>query len=198
MWILTILLATTAPPPPQLEKLAATLRSSPAWRASFVQTYTPAGFAEGTTETGTLLLAPPNRLRFEYRGDGARVFAVDGNVARNLDQQAGTCDAVRLDEATWGRLPLAVLLDPAAAVAGFETRLEGDLLRLVPRQVNPDIATIEVAFSKLFLAERVTVTDPSGNRNAFSFTSWSPVGAPDDGMFRPALPGQPPCRPEGP
>jgi hypothetical protein len=199
MLLLTALLIAATPPlvPAELEKLAATLRGAPAWRAEFVQTYTPAGFDEGTTDAGSLTLAPPDRLRFEYRGESGRVFALDGVVIRNVEENAGTCDAVRLDERMWGRLPLAALLDPTAAVASFSTEVTSGTLRLVPRQLNPDVASIEVAFATSNLVEKVTVTDPSGNRNVFSFSGWKAIGAQSDAVFHPALHGRPPCQPEG-
>ena len=198
MWLLLVVLAATpTSAPAELEKLATTLRGSPAWRATFVQTYVPAGFEEGTTEAGTVVLAPPDRLRFDYSGDSSRIFAVDGTILRSVDQEAGTCDAVVLDERTWGRLPLAALLDPTAALASFAVEVQGPVLRLSPRQPNPDVAVVEVVFDSSHLAQRITVTDPSGNRNTFSFAGWQGIGAQADTTFRPSLQGQAPCRPEG-
>jgi outer membrane lipoprotein-sorting protein len=179
-----------------LDRLAEVLRSAPAWSASFTQVYTPEGFTEGTTEHGTLTLAPPARLRFDYTTASPRAFATDGRVARLVDAAAGSCDAVRLDAGTWGRLPLAALLDPPAARAAFAVESRDATLRLVPRKPAPDLAEITVRLDARGLPDEVTVLDGSGTRNTFTFSGWHAVAEPPPSFFLPALPGKAPCTPE--
>jgi len=176
-----------------LDRLAAALRSAHAWRAAFTQVYTPEGFTEGTSERGTLTLAPPARLRFDYASGSPRAFAVDGRTARLVDPAAGSCDAVRLDAGTWGRLPLAAVLDPQAARRAFAVESLGPVLRLVPHEPTPDLAEIAVDLDAGGFPSRVIVLDGSGTRNTFTFTGWRAVAEPPPSLFQPALPGQTPC-----
>lgn len=184
-------------PPPQLAALATRLASAPAWQADFVQEYVPSGFSEGTKDAGTLVLAPPSRLRFDYGASG-RIFAVSGNVARHVDLPAGACDAVLLSASTWARLPLASILDPAAAAAAFAISETPGGIRLEPLEPIPELARIEITLDRAGNPASVLVLDQTGNRNTFSFTMWRTLPAQPTSRFEPALAGQAPCRPEGP
>ena len=190
-------LAPVAAPSAELQRLSTALRTSPAWHAAFSQTYTPAGFDEGTSDAGTVVLAPPGRLRFDYTGAEPRVFAVADGIAREVDPGAGTCDAFRVGGGVWDRLPLAALLDPTATVKSFETVVVGEVLRLTPREPSPDLASIEVTLGAAGLPATLAVRDGEGNRNLFSFSAWQAVAVPPAATFAPALPGKPPCHPEG-
>ncbi len=197
MLVLLLSLALAAPAAPDgLERLAVALRGAKAWEASFVQRYTPEGFETGTAEKGTLTLAPPALLRFDYASGAPRVFATDGSVGRLVDPAAGSCDAVRLDEGAWGRLPLAAALDPPAARRAFTVESSGDTVRLVPKEPTPELAEITVTLTGNGLPSGVLVRDASGNRNEFSFAGWKPRTAPPASFFRPSLPGAAPCLPE--
>ena len=193
--ILALLLITTTASV-SLERLSTALLSAPAWEARFSQTYVPAGLETGSTDSGTLTIAPPLRLLFEYTGEASRVFAVDGTTARLVDRGAATCDAVALDRGAWARLPLATLFDPAATRATFVVSSVDGALRLVPREPTPDLAEVVITPSANDLPERVVVTDRAGNRNEFRLTQWRRIGDPGEGMFRPHLPGAAPCLPD--
>ncbi len=195
MAILLVLALAAPPAPDNLESLAVALRSAAAWRAAFTQVYIPEGFSEGTSDSGTLTVAPPARLRFDYTSGSPRTFTADGHVGRLVDIAAGSCDAVRLDTGTWGRLPLAAVLDPAAARRSFTVESRGRELRLVPREPTPDLAGITVLLDAANLPASVTVVDGSGTRNAFTFTGWRPVAAPPSAFFEASLPGKEPCQP---
>jgi outer membrane lipoprotein-sorting protein len=197
MLVLLLVLALAAVPEQDgLERLAFALRSSPAWQADFVQVYTPEGFAEGTSENGTVTIVPPARLRFDYTSGSPRVFATDGSIGRLVDPPAGSCDAVRLDAGDWGRLPLAALLDPAATRKAFTVSSDGQTLNLSPRQANPELAGITVELDVKGMPEAVTVHDTSGTRNRFTFNRWRAVARPAPSFFEPHLPGARPCPPE--
>lgn len=178
-----------------LETLAATLRSAPAWRADFVQRYLPAGLDAGTSERGTVLLAHPLRLRFDYSGDSPRVFAVDGTVARLVDSTAGTCDAMALDRGRWARLPFAAILDPGAARDTFAVRAEAGGLHLLPRQPVAEVHEIVLTGRPGSPPSTLVVLDPAGNRNEFRFSRWQKMADPGPEPFQPHLPGVPPCPP---
>jgi outer membrane lipoprotein-sorting protein len=193
--LLAAALAAT-PAPDGLDRLAAALRAARAWQADFVQLYTPEGFDEGTTDRGRLVIAPPANLRFDYTSGSPRVFAADGGVGRLVDASAGSCDAVRLDAGTWGRLPLATVLDPAATRHAFAVESSGQTVRLVPREPGPELAEVILTMDSDNLPRTVTVRDASGNRNQFTFSGWRAVAVPAPAFFQPALPGSRPCQPE--
>ncbi len=193
---LLLALAAAVPPPDPLDRLAAALRGAAAWRAEFAQTYTPQGFDSGTTETGVLTVAPPAQLRFDYTSGSPRAFASDGTVGRLVDPGAGSCEAVRLDAGTWGRLPLAAALDPGAARRAFDVDASGASVRLVPKEPTPELAEIAITLRPDGLPDSLTVRDASGDRNRFDFRSWHAAQAPQPSFFRPALPGSPPCQPD--
>ncbi|HNX49492.1 MAG TPA: outer membrane lipoprotein carrier protein LolA [Thermoanaerobaculaceae bacterium] len=196
--LLALLLAASPPPtqPSQLATLAARMAAAPAWQADFVQDLVPAGFSEGTREAGTLVVAPPARLRFDYGADG-RIFAVSGSVARQVDLQTGGCDAVLLSASTWSRLPLATILDPAAAAGSFVISEAPGMIGLTPREPIPELATVEIRLDQAGNVASVMVLDQTGNRNTFSFSRWRRLPAQPVSTFEPALPGHVPCRPEG-
>jgi outer membrane lipoprotein-sorting protein len=184
------------PPPTALEDVARALRRAPAWQTDFTQYYLPAGFQEGTSERGTLVLVPPDRLRFDYTSAPGRVFAVDGPVARLVDRETGSCQATSLDAATLSRLPLATILDPAATARSFRIEAEGRTLTLVPLVPTPDLARVTIEVGDDHLPVKIQVTDSTENRNTFTFSEWKSTRPPPTGTFRPHLLGEPPCPPE--
>lgn len=179
-----------------LDAIGDALRRAAAWRVEFTQTYVPAGLETGTTEAGSLTVVAPDRLRFDYSGGGSRTFAVDGTVARLVDPVAGTCDAVTLDRGRWERLPLAALLDPAAARASFAVETAPGRIRMTPRTPDPEVGEVIVAIDRASLPTAVTIVDAAGNRNEFRLRNWSEVAAPEPSFFQPHLPGAAPCRPD--
>ncbi len=193
---LLLLAAAANPAPDALDRLAAALTAGRAWTAAFTQEYIPEGFDQGTTEHGTVTLAPPSSVRFDYTSGAARVFASDGAIGRLVDAEAGSCDALRLDQGVWARLPLSAVLDPAAARRAFVVETVGAQIRLIPKVPSAELARVSVSLGADALPREVTVSDGSGNRNRFTFTLWRRVAEPAPSFFRPALPGSVPCLPE--
>jgi outer membrane lipoprotein-sorting protein len=192
---LLLALLAAGEPGVTLEQVAAALGASPSWQVEFTQRYVPAGFETGAAESGTLTLAPPASLRFDYAGPQPRVFAADGSVARWLDPGAQVCTAIRIDATTWGRLPLTAFLDPGAARAAFSVAVTGATMTMTAREPTPELASVLVRVGPTGLPAAVTVIDGAGNRNDFTFATWARRGQPAPGTFRPALEGAAPCEP---
>ena len=91
--------ATAAAPSPDLARLKAHLTAVQTMTANFTQTD-----AKGHTDTGTLQLKRPGRVRFEYSG-GDLLLVADGSKLSFLDYQVG-------QKSSWplGRTPLGPLL----------------------------------------------------------------------------------------
>src|SRR5689334_7912082 len=64
-----------------IEAVRASLAAVGRLQADFTQTYTPAGFATGETESGRLALALPDCLRWDYTGAEAKSFLLCGRDA---------------------------------------------------------------------------------------------------------------------
>ncbi|MCX7896078.1 MAG: outer membrane lipoprotein carrier protein LolA [Thermoanaerobaculum sp.] len=180
---------------PALDRVAAQLQQSKAWQAEFVQVFLPAGFAKGEEQRGILTFAHPARVRFEYTSKPRRVFATDGVLARMVDLEAGTCQAVKVDSQTWSSIPLASLSDPGALRQAFQVEERTPVITLIPRQASASITKVTVTVDAAYLPQELLVEDPSGNTNRFAFRRWRPLSQADPKLFSPAPPGQEPCRP---
>jgi hypothetical protein len=64
-----------------IEAVRASLAADGRLQADFTQTYTPAGFSAGETESGRLALALPDCLRWDYTGAEAKSFLLCGRDA---------------------------------------------------------------------------------------------------------------------
>ena len=64
-----------------IEAVRASLAADGRLQADFTQTYTPAGFSTGETESGRLALALPDCLRWDYTGLEAKSFLLCGRDA---------------------------------------------------------------------------------------------------------------------
>ena len=120
--------------------------------ATFSQHYT--GLGMDRTETGTLLLLKPGRMRWNYDSPAGKLFLLDGRYAWSYtpgDSQATRCPAKRLDDL---RSPLRLLLGhtqlarelaglTAQPLTGGRILLQGtppdqSRIRLVSLTVTPD------------------------------------------------------------
>lgn len=194
--MLVLLLVLTLASSP-LEQLAAKLQAAPAWQAEFSQSFVPAGLSRGSQEHGTFTFAHPSRVRFDYQSDPKRTFAVDGSLARMVDAEAGTCQALELSQGAWASLPLVTLTDPGALRGFFTVEEKAQAITLMPRQPSPELARVVVHLGPDGLPQEVLVEDGSGNQNRFRFSRWRAQKTVARELFSPSLPGQPPCLPGG-
>lgn len=74
-----------------LDRVRDSLAAAGPSRAAFTQTYVPAGFSSGETESGTLALSLPDCLRWDYRKPYSKSFLLCGEVAHywNAEDRAG-------------------------------------------------------------------------------------------------------------
>jgi outer membrane lipoprotein-sorting protein len=143
-------------------------------------------------------VSAPALLRFDYAGPGRRTFALDDRVARLVDGDARTCDALRLDTAALGALPLAALLSPEGVGDALTASVAGNVLVLTPRSPGTDLTEVRVTLGADGLPVAFVIVDGSGNRNEFRFSAWHRATAQPAGFFRPSLPGEQPCEPGTP
>lgn len=148
---------------------------SPSTTVTFVQSYAPAGFSATAPETGTLILQPPNLLRFEYDGPEGKLYTFDGTAARQYVAQDRQLIVRKLTLDERARLPLFLLQDPARVLARYDAAVRPagaglDEVVLTPKGGgNPkEIAFVVGAAGDV---KRIGVLDSGGNRTTFTFTA---------------------------
>ena len=134
LWCLTFLVSARPAPAADVKSIAAAvddhynhLRSL---EAQFTELYQGSGMTR--TESGTLLLKKPGKMRWEYRSPREKLFVSDGKDAWFYvpdDRQARKSAARKLEDA---RSPLAFLLG--------KTRLEKELRGL---SLAPDVEPLQ-------------------------------------------------------
>lgn len=176
-----------------LEDLAGTLRQQPAWTATYHQEYLPAGMTEGEQIDGEVWVAWPDRALFRSGDPVVRLMGLDHRRVRLVDLDVPSCEDHRLSDDEWARIPLAVVLDPKAAVDGFTVIDRGDRsFALVPREPG-GVSRVEVVLGSDNLPDRVVVVDPQGASNRLDFGGWRPAAAPPSGAWLPERPAGVSC-----
>ncbi|MCZ6506907.1 MAG: outer membrane lipoprotein carrier protein LolA [Acidobacteria bacterium] len=156
-----------------------------AWTADFVQTYVPAGFSSGETETGRVSVALPGTLRWDYDVPYAKVFLVRDDMAYTWNPGESTGRRTLLAPAE--REHLALLeLDLAALEARYEaalTHLEGGPeVTLTPLDETADIRAATLALEPAsYRLLRLRYSDFEGNTTEFRLSGHR-VAA-DTGLF---------------
>ena len=89
-WAGTVQAQTAAAPDPWkvLQGVRQSLVDSGPTAAAFTQTYIPAGFSSGDSESGRLALALPDCLRWDYQDPYPKGFLLCGGVAHGFGEGA--------------------------------------------------------------------------------------------------------------
>src|SRR6476661_1244613 len=152
---------------PDLARLKAHLNAVQTMTASFTQTD-----AKGRTDTGTLQLKRPGRVRFEYSG-GDLLLVADGSKLSFLDYQVG-------QKSSWplGRTPLGPLLSSSPDFNGKAQVLPStDSRVVVARARNSSYGQLTLAFLRSGSAPGGlqlygwTAIDPQGHRTTVKLSN---------------------------
>ncbi|MGH9361448.1 MAG: LolA family protein, partial [Thermoanaerobaculia bacterium] len=155
--------------------------------ARFVQDYVPAGFTSGERESGTLSLALPDCLRWDYLEPYPKGYLLCGSVAHQWNPEDGTGQRFRIDRKNEPGLDLLLL-----SVGDLRSRY-----RATSRTTDRGIAVTLTPLRKVEeLAEASLVVDPKtrrlievsyrdreGNRTRFEITGYRRL--PSRGQFTP-------------
>jgi len=165
-------------------------------QAEFTETYRGAGAER--TESGTLWLKKPRKMRWEYRSPREKLFVSDGQSVWfyvPAERQARKTDFRKLDDL---RSPIAFLLG--------KTKLENELrglskavdqspldpndtvLRGVPQTMAGQINEVQLEINPSNQIVRIALMEPDGATTEFRFADWKENVDLSDSQFRFAPP----------
>ncbi|HEV8524892.1 MAG TPA: outer membrane lipoprotein chaperone LolA [Terriglobales bacterium] len=147
--------------------------------ADFVETYRGLGMSR--TESGTLWLKKPGKMRWDYRQPHEKLFLIDGKTAYFYvpgDRQARKTAVKNLDDL---RSPLRYLLgktklqkefEDLAMVEGVPPLTAGNIvLRGVPRHLAERVSMVLLEVTPQGRIERIVAEDVDGSSTEFRFSN---------------------------
>jgi outer membrane lipoprotein carrier protein len=160
-------------------------------QAEFIELYRGSGMER--TESGTLWLKKPGKMRWEYRSPKEKLFVSDGKDAWFYvpdDRQARKESAKKLDDV---RSPLAFLLGKSR----LEKELKGlslapdvppsqagnVVLRGVPEALSDRVTEIVLELTPDHRIARIVVQDVDGASTEYQFADQKEDGAVEDSRF---------------
>ncbi len=173
-----------------IQAVEATYQDVQSLGADFVQTTRSAAMGEGDTQKGTVLLARPKKMRWEFTGPDARLFVTDGSqmwMYSPADKQAHVYED--LSSGGGGMESLLTNLDQLDEL--FEIELldgagtrQSVALKLVPKDAEANFKNLRLVISKKkYLLEQVTIVDAFDNETELSFSQVKLNVAPSDDRF---------------
>jgi len=166
--ILTLAVSVNAA---EVDRAAANL---PGTEASFTQQFTPKGFKNSQSESGTVIFGPLPQMRWSYARPEQKLFVFDGSRSWfyiPADKQVTVAD---LDAERRAELPFLIIGDPAARDRAFVVKetTKGNVVTatLQPRSAAAMIRNVVVSIdAATHFIRSVAYTDREGNQTTFSF-----------------------------
>jgi outer membrane lipoprotein carrier protein len=172
----------------ELARGAAYFRDARAHRASFTQTFTPAGFSRSRSESGTVVLQRPDSLRFDYAAPTKKTFAFDGETARFYVPRDRQMTQRTLTPEDRAELPLVFLDDPAKLEKSYtislESRTDGADLLLRPRSTNSEISWLRLEIRPDGAPKAISYANAAGDRTVIEFGPFETLSPMPSGEFR--------------
>ena len=164
--------AGAADPAGELARAARYFQDGKAHRASFVQTFTPAGFSKGRRENGEIVVQAPENLRFDYESP-KKTFTFDGKVARFYSPAERQMTVRALSEEDRAQLPL-VFLETAGELRkrntlDLEEGPEGASILVTPKDASSEVSWIRLALSPDGSPAALSFQSSAGDRTEFRF-----------------------------
>src|SRR3954469_8604449 len=173
-------LAIAQQPAPSLDQVADDLdrhyNDLRSLRAGFTETYRGAGITR--TESGTLWLRRPGKMRWEYMEPREKLFVSDGKTAFFYvpgERQARRAPLDKLDDL---RSPLRYLLGKTKLKKEFDnlTARAGDqpgtvVVRGVPKNMGDRVAEVSLGVNSAGEIQRIEINEVDGSQTEFVFSS---------------------------
>jgi len=185
--LLCFLTATSlvAASPGEIDRAASAMAGK---EASFTQQFTPKGFKNSQSESGTVLFGTLPQMRWSYSRPEQKLFIFDGRnswfyIPADKQVTTGTVDDARRKE-----LPFLVIGDPQAREKLFtitqQTRGDAVVTTLQPRDGAAMIRNVVVTIGSFdHLIRSIGYTDREGNRTLFQLSGYHPA-SPSADAFR--------------
>jgi outer membrane lipoprotein carrier protein len=179
VWCALVALPTFAADP-QLDSLLKNVEGrynrSQSLKLDFSETYAGLGHAPSHTESGTLYLKKPGRMRWEYSSPAGKLFVSDGKDVFLYTPDQHRAEKSKLKQSEDMRAPLAFLLgklDFAKEFKSFETRQEGADTWITAEPKNPNLEFSKVEFLAAPNGEirKLRVTGIGNSRIDFTFSN---------------------------
>lgn len=162
------------------------------FRADFVETYNGAGVSR--TESGTLSLKRPGKMRWDYRRPGQKLFLSDGKTAVFYvpgERQARKTAVKNLDDF---RSPLRYLLGKTKLEKEFDHLAIADaplpktkgnvILSGIPRNMADRVSRVLLEITPQNRIERISIEEIDGAVTEFTFSNMTENVALEDSQFR--------------
>ena len=143
--------------------------------ADFVQTYTPAGFSSGESESGTVAFDLPERVRWDYTEPYPRSYLVDGGIvyAWSDGDEAGrrlALDSAEAQHLDLLRLDAAQLAQRYVAERATGATGSGVEVVLTPLAPGSEIAEARIAVGPELTLTSLSYSDREGNATRFELS----------------------------
>ncbi|MEA2166314.1 MAG: outer rane lipoprotein carrier protein [Thermoanaerobaculia bacterium] len=180
--LLTTLLFAATAFASELDRAAAAL---PGKQAQFTQRFTPKGFKNGQSESGTVVFGPLPSMRWKYARPEQKLFVFDGKKSWLYIPAEKQVTVTTLDEQRRAELPFLLLGDPAARDRHFivrESARGGSVVAtLQPRAASAMIRNVTITIAPAtHLIQRVAYSDREGNETSFDFSGFSSIATTSD------------------
>jgi outer membrane lipoprotein carrier protein len=177
--------SVSAAAPSEIDRAAAAMAGK---EASFVQQFTPKGFKNSQSESGTVLFGALPQMRWSYNNPEQKLFVFDGRnswfyIPADKQVTAGAVDDARRKE-----LPFLVIGDPQAREKLFtiaqQTKGDAVVTTLQPRDGAAMIRSVVVTIGAAdHLIRSIGYTDREGNHTLFQLSGYH-QGSPSADAFR--------------
>lgn len=169
----------------EIDRAAAAMAGT---QAQFTQRFTPKGFKNSQTESGTVVFGTLPMMRWSYTRPEQKIFVFDGQKSWLYIPADRQVTVSALDAQKKSELPFLVLGDAAARDRNFVVResKRGNVVTTVlqPRAASAMIRSVSVAVdNSSHMIQRVEYTDREGNRTTFDFSGFQRKPASAD-LFR--------------
>jgi len=174
-----------AAPPAEIDRAAVAVAGK---EASFTQRFTPKGFKNAQTESGSVLFGALPMMRWSYAAPEEKLFVFDGSKSWFYVPADRQVTVSAITDQRKRDLPFLLIGDPAARSRAFnvkeQTRGSSIVTTLQPRDSAAMIRTVAVTTGAGdHLIRRIEYTDREGNHTAFDFSGYHPRSATAE-MFR--------------
>ncbi len=159
-------------------------------RTTFLETYDGLGLHR--SESGTLLLSKPGRMRWSYTEPAGKLFVLDGKFAWSFspgDAQAQRVSAKQMDDL---RSPLRLLLGRAQlarelTAIHITAKPDGSLIEGVPRGQEARLKSLSLDVSQSGAIRQLRLEEIDGSTTDFRFVDQqeNPPTSPADFTFTP-------------